>query len=371
MVEFRDTAIIDGAARITRDGYLVAEARVARANNIQDYLPHELDLPPKDNGGAYRIFRPEAEVFAKDAVASAAHRPITINHPKSDVTSGNWRELAVGDIGGDVMRDGDALRVPIKVMDAKGVEAIQSSHQEFSLGYSADLDMTPGKFGDAEYDGSMRNIRINHLAMVPSARGGSSLRIVDERPAHLRDHKETTMRIKIGDAEVDATNGEAVKVAVQALDAKLATLSTSNETLTKDLGDAKAKIATLETEKATLTQQLADATLTPEKLRDAAKSYADTQAKAKALGVAITDAMGEAEIRKAVVDAKMGDAAKDWTDAQIAASFAVLTKDAKVEQGAAPAPGISGSPVNLGDAATLMDQSWAKANDDLNAWRAA
>ena len=34
-------------------------------------------------------------------------------------------------------------------------------------------------------------------------------------------------------------------------------------------------------------------------------------------------------IMKAVVDAKMGDAAKGWNADQIAASFAVLSKDAK------------------------------------------
>jgi hypothetical protein len=48
--------------------FSVAEARVARANNIQDYFPAELDLPPKADGTPYRIFRPEAEVFAKDAI---------------------------------------------------------------------------------------------------------------------------------------------------------------------------------------------------------------------------------------------------------------------------------------------------------------
>lgn len=370
MVEFRDTAIIDGAARITRDGYFVAEARVAQADNVQDYLPHELGLEPKADGTPYRIGRPRAAVFDAAAKASLAHRPITITHPKEDVTASNWKRVAVGDVGDTIIEDGNFLRVPLKLMDSDAIRAARTTHREFSLGYSAELDMTPQTIGDAQVDGVITSVRYNHLALVPAARGGPELRIIDERPAHLRDHQETEpMKIKIGDAEVDATNGEAVKVAVQALDAKLATLSTTNETLTKDLGDAKAKIATLETEKATLTQQLADATLTPEKLRDAAKSYADTQAKAKALGVAITDSMGEAEIRKAVVDAKMGDAAQGWDEKQIAASFAVLTKDAKVEQGAAPS--ISGSPVNLGDAATLMDQSWAKANDDLNAWRAA
>jgi len=364
MVQLYDRALIDGPARLTKEGHLVATARVAKANNIQDYAPSELGLAPKPDGTPYRIFRPEAEVFAKDAVASAAHRPVTIDHPKQDVDAGNWKELSVGDTGGEVLRDGDFLRLPIMVMDAKGVQAARTTHQEFSLGYSAELKMEPGRFGDAAYDGSMHTIRVNHLAMCGTARGGSELRIVDERPAHLRDTEIPTMKIKIGDAEVDPTNGEAVSIAVGALNKKLGDAEASNATLTTQLTDANAKVATLETEKATLEKKVADATLTPEKLRDAAKSYALVVGKAKALGLTVTDSMDEPAIMKAVVDAKMGDAAKGWDEKQIAASFAVLAKDAKVEDADPLRAAISGQPINVGDSA-------GKVADARNAWLAA
>jgi hypothetical protein len=356
MATFHDTALLDGPARITREGHLIATARVAKANNIQNYMPSEIGQPPKADGSPYRIFRPESAVFAKDAIASAAHRPITIDHPSEDVTSVNWKALAVGDTGGEIMRDGDFLRIPVMVMDARGVKAAQQTHREFSLGYSADLSMTPGKFGDAAYDGSMTNIRVNHLALCGSARGGSELRIIDERPAF----SENTMpKIKIGDAEVDPTNGEAVKIAVDVLNGKMTDAATAVATAQTALVDANTKIATLETEKATLTKQLSDAVLTPEKLRDAAKSYADAQAKAKALGVTVTDSMDEPAIMAAVVTAKMGDTAKDWTADQIAASFAVLTKDAATQRRTEP----SGSPIMLGDGADgWADSVFTSAN---------
>jgi hypothetical protein len=374
MVSFTDRATIDGAARITRDGYLVAEARVAKANNIQTYSAGELGLTDRAASSVVRVFRPEGEVFAKDALASAAHRPITLDHPKQDVSASNWRQLSVGDIGGDVIRDGDFVRVPLKVMDAQAVKAATSTHQEFSLGYSADLDMTPGTFGDAEYDASMRNIRVNHLALCDTARGGPELRIVDERPPHLRDHQEQPMKIKIGDAEVDLSDGAAVAVAIGTLNAKMADALTQAATATTALTDANTKVAALETEKATLTQQLADATLTPEKLRDAAKGYALTAGKAKALGVAVTDAMDEPAIMKAVVDAKMADAAKGWNADQIAASFAVLTKDAKVQDADPLRTVISSQPVNLGDAETrrnLAHQNMVRREQGLPEVKAA
>jgi len=106
--------------------------------------------------------------------------------------------------------------------------------------------------------------------------------------------------------------------------AKVTDLETQVATLTTDKATLEAKVTTLE-------QQVKDAAPTPAQLRDAAKAYALTAGRAKALGVAITDAMDEPAIMKAVVTAKMGDAAKDWNDAQIAASFAVLSKDVKVQ----------------------------------------
>ena len=82
----------------------------------------------------------------------------------------------------------------------------------------------------------------------------------------------------------------------------------------------------LDAEIAKLKAEVADAAITPEKLRDAAKEYATVTAQAKALGVTTTDAMDTAAIQKAVVDAKMGDAAKDYTADHIGIAFAALAK---------------------------------------------
>lgn len=316
-----DRAEITGTARITKDGYFVADALVARANNIQEYRAGELQLADRTPTDIVRVFRPEAEVFARDALASLAHRPVTLDHPREDVSAENWRQLAVGDIGDEIVRDGEFVRVPLKIMDAPAIDSVRNDRREFSLGYSLTLDMTPGEHGGQAYDAVARHFRYNHLAAVRAARGGSELRIVDERP------QETPMKIKIGDAEVDATNGEAVRIAVDALNVKMADA-------VKRASDAEAQVATLTTEKSTadakivtLEQQLADAKITPAKLRDAAMAHAATVGKAKALGVTVADDMDAPAIMKAVVTAKLGDAAKDWTDDQIAVSFATLTAD--------------------------------------------
>lgn len=337
---FHDRAIIDGPARITREGHLVAMARVAKANNIQDYRvgtgPGELDIPGRAVGSLFKVFRPESAVFATDSMASAAHRPVTIGHPAEDVSATNWKALSVGDTGGEIREEivdgGKFLRVPVMVMDAKGVRAATTTHQEFSLGYSADLDLTPGKFGDEDYDAAMRDMRINHLAMVPAARGGTELRIVDERPAHLRDHQEITVKkIMLDGLQVDLSDSAAVEVAFGKLQGQLTDAKTAQTTAEASLATANTTIVARDAEIVTLKKSVEDAKVTPQQMRYAAKAYATTVAKATALGITVTDAMDEPAIKKAVVDKAMGDGAKDYTEADVATAFMVLTKDTKID----------------------------------------
>ena len=321
-----DRATISGSARITKDGYFVADALVARANNIQDYGHAEIGQPAKADGTRYRIFRPEAEVFAKDALASLAHRPVTLDHPTDPVTSANWKRLAVGDVGDEIVRDGEFVRVPIKIMDSGAIDSLKSDRREFSLGYTAVIDMTPGEFEGQVYDGRATGFRYNHLAAVARARGGESLRIIDERPT-----PEKKMKITIGDAkDVDLSDGAAVALAVGALNTSLADAQTKVGTLTADLATATTLVQTRDGEIVALNTKLADAEITPQKLQALADARADVIGKAKVLAPAIvTDGKTDAEIRKEAVLAKLGDAGKDMADAAIEGAFIAFTKDAK------------------------------------------
>src|SRR5690606_31354603 len=109
-----DTVTLDGLRR-TQDGYLVADAKVARTG-IQIYTGREVD-PENKHGlrdkATVRVYRPEEEVFAQDAMHSFAYRPVTDDHPTEMVTADNWKALAVGQTGGEVARDGEFVRVPL------------------------------------------------------------------------------------------------------------------------------------------------------------------------------------------------------------------------------------------------------------------
>lgn len=155
------------------------------------------------------------------------------------------------------------------------------------------------------------------------------------------------LTVDISNADTALATINTILAARDAATGKVAGLETQVATLTTDKATLDAKVVTLE-------QAVKDAKPTPAQLRDAGKALMLAVGKAKALGVAVTDAMDESAIMSATVAAKMGDAAKDWNEAQIAASFAVLTKDAKV---ADEVPGLQGTPVNLGDAQTEYNAS--------------
>lgn len=99
----------------------------------------------------------------------------------------------------------------------------------------------------------------------------------------------------------------------------------------KDSGDQLAtlttQVSTKDAEITTLKQQLKDAEITPAKLDQLVKDRAEVAVKAKAMigDALVVDGKTESDMRKQVVIAKIGDAAKDWNDSQIAASFATLT----------------------------------------------
>jgi cation transport regulator ChaB len=162
--------------RLTEDGYLVTEPRVARTG-IQIYKGWEVGRPDMDE---VRVYRPEAEVFDKKAMASLAHRTITLEHPQTRVDASNWKELAVGHSSEPVARDGDFIRVPLVLMDAHAIGAAQSGKSQLSVGYGAKLVWGAGQAPDGQlFDAMQTEIRANHIALVSAARGGSRLKLGD------------------------------------------------------------------------------------------------------------------------------------------------------------------------------------------------
>lgn len=87
-----------------------------------------------------------------------------------------------------------------------------------------------------------------------------------------------------------------------------------------------------------LKKQVTDAAITPAKLDQLVKDRADTVARAASVlgDKLVVEGKTDNEIRRQVVDAKLGDTAKNYTDDQVKAAFVAFTADYKpAEDGAA------------------------------------
>ena len=335
-VAFEASVVLDASTtdlRTTADGYLVANPRIARTG-IQVYNGMEVGRPDLKE---VRIYRPEAEVFHKDSIASLAHKPVTVEHPSVPVDASNWRDLAAGHLGGDVMRDGEFVRVPLVLMDAAAIDEVKSGRTQLSVGYSAILLWGDGVTPSGEsYNAIQTAIRANHVAITHTARGGPKLRMGDRKQE--RQMANRTLMVDGVGVELEERDVQIIERAISKLTSELTAaktdLATAKTTAQNDIATAKtetanatAAVSTKDAEIATLKQQLADSKFTPQKLDQMVSDRVKTVQRAQSiLGDAlVVDGKTDADIRRQVVAKKMGDTAKDWTDDMVTASFNTLT----------------------------------------------
>ena len=344
-MQFTDAVTVAGTRR-RDDGNLVADARIARTG-IQVYLGSEVGRPDM---ATVRVYRPGSEVFAQDTMKSAAHRPVTNDHPpEMIVNSDNWKQHAVGQTGDEITGKGIFLRVPLMVSDEATIRDIESGKREVSAGYLCELDWTPGKTptGDA-YDAVQKNIRLNHVAIVQRGRAGSQVRIGDgvkqwgAAPIISDEQKGTrSMTDKLRTVMVDGLSVETTDQGAQAIDKLQKSLADSAANIAKlqadhakALADKDAVVVKKDEEIGTLKADLKKAQDAAPKPADIDKMVADRAALVATITAIDSkiDVAGksEAELRKAAVASKLGDEmVKDASEAEIAGMFKAIAKDVK------------------------------------------
>ena len=310
-----DRLTLDGTRR-TNDGYMAATAKVARIG-IQEYFASELGDKFADRApnSIIRVYRPESEVFDATAMATFAHKPVTINHPSEAVTADNWKRHAVGMTGGEIARDGAFISIPMALMDAAAIKDVEAGKRELSMGYTCDLQPENGTTPDGlSYEAIQTNIRANHLAIVDRARGGPELKIGDSNVA--------TKTITFDGISIEVTDQAAQ--AIEKLQGQVAAITADQTALNTQIGTLTATVATKDGEIAALKSKLTDAELTPAKLDAAVAARAQVVDAAKKI-LPTLDATGktDAEIRKLAVDAKLPGHTLD--DNGIAGAFAALS----------------------------------------------
>lgn len=376
-MKFTDRSSV-GALKETAEGYLVATSRVARTG-VQLYLASELGDIAKDAGfkpnDIVRVNRRPEEVFHKDSLATITRLPITIDHPKDQVTAENWSKLAVGEIGDAYSTETEWVVVNPMLKDARGVKAARTTHKELSMGYSADI-VVDASGVDADFD--MQAIRYNHLALVPEARAGSNARIGDSWGAMtIKDSQpgispntagkegqmsDSLKTVVLGDKAVSVALGDVAAIEQYKTDmqrklndAEMAKKKSDDEK-DEEIGTLKAKLKKAEDA----------AVIDVDKL---VAERTELVGKVKAIDSKIDPAgKTDAELRKAAVASKFGDAMlKDASDAEISGMFKAIAVDAKTGNPVADA--LRQGVKTFGDAGAAMNDALDKSNNDMNAWR--
>ena len=373
-MHFTDRVTVDGT-RTTNDGYLAASARVARTG-VQYYMGVEID--PENKHGlrdqlSVGVFRPEEEVFSKDSLSTLAHKPLTNNHPPVAVTSDNWKDYAVGAIGDEIARDGDFIRVPLVVMDAAAIKAIQAGKRELSAGYMCELSFEDGVAPSGEsYKAVQRSVRFNHVSVVATARAGHEARIGDNwgvspilQPEQESRNMSDTRNVMVDGLSVVTNDAGAQAIAKLQADAAARQTAHDAAIAAKDaeIAARDAALAKAEAERdAALAKVLDDAAIDA---RVAARG--DLVARVKVLAPSVVaDGKSDLEVKRAVLaDRKINLDGK--SDAYVEARFDTLVEDHAGADKTVDALANRDQQVSDADAEAA---ALAKAND-FNAWRAA
>lgn len=177
----------------TPDGQLrIKMTPISKANVCTYYgreIPDSQALGLDPNKG-YRLYR-DPDELRKGASTFDGVQLLSKHVP---VCAADHRpDLVVGSVGSGVAFDGAYLKAPLSVWANDAIIGIESSSKrELSSAYRYRADMTPGTTPDGEaYDGVMRDIVGNHVALVTQGRAGPDVMAADANPTEYTPMKRT------------------------------------------------------------------------------------------------------------------------------------------------------------------------------------
>lgn len=191
----RNIAFDESVRSIDESGHLRVARTVISKAQVDPYFGREipgfatLGLEPDR---IYQMLRCPQEL--EKSAPTAKGKQILFKHIYVDSKTPE-KELTVGAIGSDVTYEDGKLYADLTFWDDEAISLIDSEKMEqLSYSYYFDPVMTPGEFEGIGYDGVMRNIHGNHLALVERGRIGRDAVISDSLPLDMR----LNMKLKKG-----------------------------------------------------------------------------------------------------------------------------------------------------------------------------
>ena len=211
------------------------------------------------------------EILSDATVSSANSKPVTDGH-HGLVTKDNSHDLLKGFTASNGHVEGNMLYNDITITDPNLISQIKSGDKrELSIGFETQMDPTSGTYNGTKYDAVQRNIRINHVAVVPKGRAGHEVRLIGDSAEAVEQVEPSEEKGNQMETRVVRADGQNITVAADDVE-KITKLDADNSAKAKQIADLDAQIKKLKAEKAQL-QGDADASA---KKADEAQAKADS-----------------------------------------------------------------------------------------------
>jgi len=253
-----DFAPITGS-EATEEGYLRVWCRAARTGT---------QLYRRADGSQAREYRPPEEVSNPDALSTFGMKAATWGHPPVLLDAANTKKYQIGYSGSQIRYNDGFVEVALVVTDADAIEKIKRKDAtEVSAGYKVDFDPTPGVTPEGEeYSGIQRNIRVNHIAIVPRGRAGPEVRLLLDRmdaadavscpeyelalqPSQPASPVMATVKLDGLEIDLPAEAATAVQSFARDMERQLNTVSTERDELSSKLDALQAEFDSIAYEK--------------------------------------------------------------------------------------------------------------------------
>jgi 8-oxo-dGTP pyrophosphatase MutT (NUDIX family) len=162
------------------DGRLHVKLTHISKANVCPYKGSEIPDAEKlglDPSRIYMLLRDPEEL--QKGISTANLIPVLNEHvPVSPIDP--KQKNVVGYTGTDAVFNAPYVDNSMVISVQESISKIEDgSEQELSSAYYYDADMTPGTYEGVPYDGVMRNIKFNHVALVPRGRAGPDVMVGD------------------------------------------------------------------------------------------------------------------------------------------------------------------------------------------------
>lgn len=175
-----------------RDGRLHVSVSPISKAMIRPYFGREipgwrdLGLDPQR---VYQMLCPPDELEKSSATFNGL--PLLSEHVEGLSAKNPREDLVIGSIGSSPSFESPYLKNSLVVWKKPFVDKIDTDEQrELSAAYYYTPEMTPGEYQGEHYDGVMRDIIGNHVALVPDGRAGSDVAVGDAAMAKACDAEQ-------------------------------------------------------------------------------------------------------------------------------------------------------------------------------------